>query len=234
MTDGLAIYLDSHDVAAIADTKATLRRCGAVAALVVIESVDGRRQSIARVRAVCAELRSIDVAPTLYSFPSVSDDLDATLAHYERCREATAAPGQWDIEPKRVIDRGMVSIVHWSQASLDRALAVDPEASVTSTRAEVPRLQLRGRRLWLQLESQTSTLHLDRTTAIYPDAVLVTGTFDAPSDPRTVEEVRMDLERCTTQAQRIGAHGVWSAHTITDAKADLLRAWVVETWRAAA
>jgi hypothetical protein len=118
-------------------------------------------------------------------------------------------------------------------------LASDGAASITSTSAEMHadgrmRWSPRTREVWLQLEGQTSTDTLDRRLRTYPDAVLVTGVFDEPTDPRTVEETKRDLERSTPQAKRKRRHAIWSAHTMTGPKADAIKAWSDRTFSEAA
>lgn len=227
-TPGLWLYLDSHDVAHPDEAVKTLRRAGAVGGLVLIESVDGRRQSVERVKAACDALRASAVSPILYSFPSVGGDIAASIKHYHRCREATGAPGQWDVEPTGGVAGGKPT--HWTQRALDELLGADFEGSITTTRSEAPRLNLRGRELWLQLEAQTSVDHLDEALRKWPTSIPVIGVFDEPGDRRTLDEVRHDLSRCAEQAKRVGALGVWSAHTTTEEKADVLREWAIGTF----
>lgn len=228
--DGLSVYLGSGDMQALdrgdGPTLALLRRCGATAALVLVESVDGRRQSPERVERVCDRLRAADIAPLLYAFPDVTGDLSASIAHLAACREATRAPCQWDIEPRH--DAG--SVTHWTPALLGPLLTAEPLASITTTRRELGRLGDHGREVWLQLEAQTSTDTLAQALSKAPDAVLVTGLFDSTGDPRDLREVVRDLERCTVQAKRTGRHAVWSAQSMSVAEADALRSWALGTW----
>lgn len=227
MTNGLAVYLGSADMVALERGKgpqlALLRRCAATMAMVLIESNDERRQPLSRIQAVCKALRSIDVAPILYSFPSLTGDLVESRLHYEKCTRETGAPGQWDIEPKN----GR----HWTPVELAPLLACDSGASITSTRHQLPKLGDHGREVWLQLESQESTDTLGLALRKAPHATIVLGLFDAENNPRTTGEVRRDLERCTEQAKMVGRLAVWSLASMSVAEADLLREWSIATWR---
>ncbi len=225
MTDGLAVYLGSSDMSAIERGKgpqlALLRRCGATMAMVLIESVDGRRQSWKRVAAVCAALRAVDISPIAYSFPDLNGDLVGTRLHYAQCREYADA-GQWDLEPKHGN--------HWSPKVIAPMLALDPHASITTTRVELPYLGDHGRDVWLQLEAQTSIDTLAQALRLAPDATLATGLFDNENNPRTLAEIKHDLVRCTEHAARIGRHAVWSLQSMSVAEADALREWALATW----
>lgn len=227
---GLWIYLDGHDVARMPATVAKVRRCGAVGALPLIEGVNGHRLSVDTVAHACDQLAAADIDAMPFSFPALTGNLAASIGHAHAVQQATRRPMQWDIEP---IVEGVGAerrTVHWSQSSVDLLLAADPTATITSTRVELPRWDARGREVWAQLEQQTSTDTLGKVLAQWPDAVLVTGVFDQQNDPRTLLEVGRDLDRCTAQAQRVGAHGVWSAHTLSDAECDLLREWAIATF----
>lgn len=226
---GLWVYLDGHDVARMPRTIETLRRCGAVGALPLIEGVNGHQLSVDLVAHACEQLATADISAMPFSFPHVGGELQRSIDHAYAVRDATRRPMQWDIEPAPIpgVSGG---VVHWSQTSIDKLLAADPTATITSTRAELPRWDARGREIWLQLESQESTETLDKVLAKWPDAILVTGVFDQPGDPRLLVEVGRDLGRCTPQAKRTGTHAVWSAHTMTPAKADMLRDWALATF----
>jgi hypothetical protein len=225
MTDGLAVYLGSGDMAAIERGKgpqlSLLKRCGATMAMVLCESVDGRRQSSKRFAAVCAALRSIDVVPIGYSFPNLEGDLVETALHFTSCAPFANAM-QWDLEPH--------AGNHWTPKLLAPLLALDPHASITSTRVELPHLGDHGREVWLQLEAQTSLDTLDSALRKAPDAVLVTGLFDGLGNPRELREVKRDLERAAPQAQRIGKHAVWSLQSMSVSEADALREWALSVW----
>lgn len=230
MTGGLHVYLGSGDMVAMPATLATLARCGATGALVLVESVDGRRQPVERVVSVCAALRASKVEPMLYSFPAIDGDLYASRVHLGKCHVATGAPTQLDAEPH--------DGTRWSAQTVAPWLASDRSLSITTTRAEAPRVGKHDRDVWAQLESQTSTQTLVRAlttfTRFAPLAriVLVTGVFGSDTDPRTTDEVRVDLARCTAQARRTGRHGVWSARSLAS-RPDLcavLHEWSAATW----
>lgn len=223
---GLWVYLDGHDVARMASTVEKLRRCGAVGALPLIEGVNGHRIPVDTVAHACDVLAAADIDAMPFAFPNLTGNLAASIGHMHAVRQATRKRGQWDLEPARDGEQ----VVHWSQSSIDLLLEAEPGATITSTRVELPRWDPRGREVWLQLEQQTSTETLADVLRRWPDAVLVTGVFDQAGDPRTLLEVGRDLDRCTPQARKTGTHGVWSAHTLTDAKCDLLREWSLATW----
>lgn len=227
MTDGLHVYLDSADLTRMAATKWTLRRCGATAAFVLMQAVDGRLVPFDRFVAVCNELRSIDVTPIGYTFPSLASDMIAARKHYLACTTGGSCRGQLDAEP-------LGRTYRWTPAKLAPWLSIDPAMSITTTRAQSPGLGEHRRELWLQLESQKSTAtRFAEVLDDHPGAPLVTGMFDADDDPRTIDEVLADLRRCTPRARETRKHAVWSARTINDDEADALKEWAVETWQAA-
>lgn len=225
LPDGLAVYLGSGDMAAIergrGSSLSLLRRCGATMAMVLCESVDERRQPAKRFAAVCAALRSIDVVPIGYSFPCLTGDLVESRFHFQKCAPFADAM-QWDIEPHQGH--------HWTPEVLAPLLALDPHASITTTRVELPHLGEHGREVWLQLEAQTSIDTLGPALRKAPDATLVTGLFDSKGNPRELGEVRRDLERCSAQAGRIGRHAVWSLQSMSVSEADALREWALGVW----
>lgn len=232
--DGLWSYLGSGDVAEVArygarsETIDKLLRAGCVGALPMIESVEGTRQPLARVVDVVGALAEAHLSAILASFPSILGSLSRSFAHMAAVRDATGCAVQWDVEPKHVEGRA----VHWTQRALDVALEAEPGASITSTRLELPRLDVRGREVWLQLEQQTSTATIADVLGRWPTAICITGVFDQRGDPRTLDEVRRDLERCRGQAVRTGKHGVWSARSMSGPECDVLRTWALATWPA--
>lgn len=223
---GLAVYLDSHDVQRIDATIAKLQRCGAAIALVPCESLPYEgphgpivpRLSLPTLARICDQLRAADITPIVYSFPAVDGDLRDSLAHYRAALVTTGAHGQLDAEPHHG--------THWTPAALAPWLDADPDMSITTTRAEIGHLGAHGRCVWLQLERQASTATLAAAVRKAPDAILVTGLFDERDNPRTLDEIRVDLDRCAVHSARLGIHGFWSAHTMSDAEADLLRGWL--------
>lgn len=224
--DGLWIYLGSGDMARPSETVATLRACGAIGALVLVESVDGRRQPLARVAAMVDALAAADVSAILYSFPSVTGDLYASRIHLAKCAALTGAGTQLDAEPH--------DGTHWSPALLAPWLSAFSALSITSTRAELPYLGEHGRETWLQAEAQTSIDVLPKSLRKWPRALVVTGAFGSEADPRTHAEFARDLARCQAQARKTGAHAVWSAASlrVRPDLCDEIRAWVVATWPA--
>lgn len=234
LPDGLFIFLGSGDMKEIDDhgeksaTLAKLLRAGAIGAVVLIESVEGTRQRVARVLHVCELLRARGITPVLMSFPSVLADVGAAIGHALECERATGARLMWDIEPRRLAaDR----VVHWTARGVARLRAAVPHALVTSTRIELPKLgDVDDAEVWLQLEQQTSTDTLAKVLERWPDAVCVTGVFDDEDDKRTLDEIRRDLERCTAQAKKTGRHGVWSARSMSLEEADVHREWALSTW----
>lgn len=224
---GVRVYCDSRDVMHPKETVAKLRRCACVEALPLIEGVNGHRVSVDVLRDFVDEAAAADITCMPFSFPAVNGELARSIDHFLACKRETRCRMQWDVEPLPI---GGGRVMHWSQAMLDKLLAADPDATITSTRAELPRFDARGRLVYLQLESQTSTDTLEHVLRQWPDAVLVTGLFDNEGDPRTIDEVLRDLERCTPQAKRTGAHVLWSAHTMSELEADRIAAWAIETW----
>lgn len=235
---GLLVYLDGHDVARIDDTIATLHRCAAVAALVLCEGVNGHQVPIPTFVRACERLRAADITPIGFTFPRVTGDLVDSRAHFRACCVAARVDGQLDAEPETIgkDGSGRPVLAHWTPSLLAPWLDADPRMSITTTRAEAGHLGSHNRRTFAQLEAQTSTDTLEQALLVFgrysepEQIVLVTGVFDQKDDPRTVDEIRRDLARCTTQAKRSGAHAIWSAHTLTPAKADVHREWALTTF----
>lgn len=236
---GVRIYLDSHDRSSTGkrDRKRTmdvLRRSGAVACFITTEGVDGRLGPLDDVASMCDEARAADVEPILMPFPGIDQPLARSMRHYEACKSRTRARGQLDMEPKRT---GGVTRF-WTQPELDGYLALDPTMEITTTRAHLnhrdvktgKRLDLRGRRLALQLERQASLADVSSIERFWPDAYWVLGAFDEPGDPRMLSEFKEHLRLSVPQARRTGALAVWSAHVLDDRECDALREFGLSTF----
>lgn len=227
---GLWLYCDSHDVIHVAETVATLRRCGAVGAVAMIEGITpggSQRMPLDRIKRLVDACRAVDVDVILCAFPDVRGELVASRDWLADACELLGCEGQLDAEPREG--------AHWSPSLLDPWLGI-AHLSITTTRIEAPRLGPHNRRVWAQLEQQTSVSTLPQAIAIFskvtaPESiVLVTGAFDQNGDVRTIEEVHADLARCAPHAKVSGQHAVWSAHTVSPAEADALRSWALETF----
>jgi hypothetical protein len=228
MIDGLHAYCDSHDVAHPDETIVMLRRCGAVLALPCVESVDGRRASADRLKRFRDACAAADIACHPFTFPSLLGELAESREHFVKACELFSTTGQLDAEPTQGF--------HWSTARLAPWLALPCLETLTTTRAEARHLGAHGLPMYAQLESQTSFDSLDDALRIFTKTTpldritLVSGVFNEPRDPRTLDEVHDDLVRGMPQARRVRRHAIWSAHTLDEAKADLVRAWTVDTW----
>lgn len=235
---GLAVYAPISDGLAPDALVGRLRACGASIAVLMVEGLPIRgargqlvtpRLAVPRYAAAVARLRAHGIEAMACSFPQVSGDLVDALAHLRACAAEAGTHAQLDAEP--------YDGAHWSPSLLRPWLDALPEMSITSTRAELPVMGRHGRETWLQLESQTSTDTLDAALAIAarytaPERIVpVCGVFDTKRDdgtpdPRTPDEIRRDLERCTPQARASGRLGEWSSRSLTAAKMTTLRTWV--------
>lgn len=242
---GLAVFCNLgavRDDAHVDASIATLRSCGASIAPVMVEGLPysgARGQPItpriqpARFRAIGARMRAHGIEPVACSFPAIDGDLDDARGHLAACRVEAGTIAMLDAEPRRRGGDPKAELVHWTPALVEPWRRDDPALIITSTRAELPHLgNLSPLEVWLQLEGQTSTTTLADAVAIAARAtalasvVPVCGVFDEENDPRTPDEIRADLERCTPQARASKRLGEWSVASVTEAKAAVLRAWV--------
>lgn len=230
---GLWVYCDSSDVIHVERSIPTLRRCGAVGAIAMIEGITptgAQRMPLDRVRRFVDAAKAAGLDVTLCAFPDVRADLIASRDWLADACEALGCHAQLDAEPRPP--------AHWTPALVEPWLSIY-DLSITTTRVEAPRLGSHNRTMWAQLEQQTSVATLSKALAIFSrttpleQIVLVTGALDQAPDQggrRTIEEVHADLTRCAPQARVSGAHAVWSAHTIGPAEADALREWSAEVF----
>lgn len=244
---GLGIFCPRSSVlddAALGTTIATLRACGAAIAPVMVEGLPirgGRGQFItprvqpARYRAIASRMRAEGIEPIACTFPAIDGDLRDARQHLAACRVEGESLGMLDAEPRRRGGDPKAELVHWSPSLIQPWRDDDPHLLITSTRAELPQIGWLGAvETWLQLEAQTSTLTIEQaiTTATRTTArnliVPVGGVFDDKehNDPRTPDEIRVDLARSTPQARASGRMGEWSIVSVTLTKAAVLREWV--------
>lgn len=229
---GLWIYCAAGAVAAPTETVATLRRCGAVLAIAMVEGItpggSQRVQSatVARFVDACA---ASDISVILCSFPDIleqrfelldSRDHLADLAEQLHCRP------QLDAEPRK---RGAV-VTHWTPHDLQPWLHI-ADLSITTTRIEAPHLGKHDRLTLGQLEQPTSFDTLDDALEIFgrysasEDIVVVGGAFDVGRVVRTPDDMRHDQARARAQYARSGAYACWDARALGQApeRCDALR-----------
>jgi hypothetical protein len=230
----LSLYANWHDLTAV-DTDVTigkLRAAGAKRAIPMVQlaiaseaALRSRRGAVIDFAAACHEH---GIAVTLCTGPAVltaADPLGCRDRLVKLCAEVSATP-MLDAEP--VKERGILR--HWSPEMLRPWLTV-PTLQITTTRMEAPHLGHHGRVDYAQLEGQTSTATLSQALAIHARTtdreriVPVLGSFDSAGDPRTLAEMRIDLERCEAQARLSGALAVWVAQTTSEAECEILREW---------
>lgn len=232
LRDGLWVYLDSSDLRHQSKTVARLRRCGAVGALPCIEGNNGRRANIDDLLSLQETLYDSDIGLHPFTFPSVLGDLVGAREWFVQVCTRLRVSGQLDAEPGRMGN----GVLHWSPALLAPWLDLDCLTTITTTRAEAPHLGPHDRPVFAQLEAETSLDTLGRALEIFERTTqrerltLVSGLFDSTDNPRTLIEVGRDLARATSQARLNGKHAVWSAHVMSDAEADILREWSLDTW----
>ena len=70
MRDGLGFFYTSRDMLDAEKSATRAAGFGASWCAVLVESVDGRRQTLERIKAACDALRAKDIAPVLYTFPA--------------------------------------------------------------------------------------------------------------------------------------------------------------------
>lgn len=243
---GVEIFCNWHDVAEASDrTLRVLREAGATRAIPMVQAAiagpTSMRNNAPAVRRFVAQAKAHGFEVTLCTGPAVLVAQDPL-----RCRDNLAAlcrelgcPPMLDAEPVRVAE----VLRHWTPELLAPWLEL-ADLEVTTTRAEVTHLGRHGRVDYAQLEGQDSTATLPQAMALHMRStdreriVPVIGDFDAKGDPRTLAEVRTDLDRCTPQAKLAGRLAVWVAQTTSlpdplhpgQSECELLAAWGAETF----
>jgi hypothetical protein len=194
----------------------------------IIPERGSRRLPLDTVRRFADLAHAADLHVTACAFPDVREKHDPSILNLLDCREEGADALELDAEPR--------AKQYWTPYALRPWLDAIPDLSITTTRHEATRLGRADRRLRLQLEQLTSTDTLEHaltrgerlTTRDQIEPVI--GVFDQRGIGRTPDMVRRDLERCTPQARLAGGLAAWSAHTLDDDEADVLREWAIATW----
>lgn len=240
---GLGFFLDSHDMQqAPADTVARLLAAGATWAGVLILSVDGRRQPLARVRAICAALRAADVVPWLFAFPPPGETRKAadwieTVAADVACPRVLL-----DLEPfDENGDKRIAPSEDWDDATIG-ALVGD---LIVAGLAVIVSLYTRPRWLAVDWDRVAPGVHValqayDRWES---RETLLRALRRFPRRPVSVtgETYKGDLARlrrclavATEFAREHGCLSIWSLHTTSSAEAAALLEWALVTWGARA
>lgn len=219
MIAGLGIFYGSRAMLAAELSAERALEAGATYAMPLLESVDGRRPTEARVRAACAALQARGVSPVPYTFASRS----RMVASIKRA--ATIVQGGdlvLDIEPHGTDD--------WDQQSVDRACRL---ASDLGYRVHIT---IFDRPLWRQIKwpAAVDTVILQvyntaadrkmletriaRYSALFHRVIPAVGTWlGIPA------RLRADLENVRPYADRAGALAVWSLESTSAADRAVLR-----------
>lgn len=230
----IEVFCNWHDQAQAADrTMSVLSASGATRAILMVQPAIASDRGLRMYGPVVARFADRCVAAgvqlsmcTGLGVLEAPDQQGAINRLTALCDDHGATP-MLDAEPLHV---RTPREVHWTPQLLKRWLEV-PEMEVTTTRAEVAHLGQYDRRTYVQLEGQTSTATISHAYSLFRHYVASSplvptiGDFDSPGDPRTLDDVRVDLERCRPYALEAGALAVWVAQTTSPAEAALLRTW---------
>lgn len=225
---GLGAFLASADMARRpAETVLLARRCGLSWAVVLVESVDGRRQRPERVRTVCEALRAAGCELWLYTFPAPppARSVQAVADHLLECSRVAGVPHLClDIEPHRGQD--------WSEREIAELVGAVRGADVAPpitlfTRDEWASMDWAtvapSSPIWLQVyERVRSPSTLRKAIERWPGrhVVPLIGTYLGTSD-----RLKSDLVHVEPWARRAGALGIWSLASTDGNEADVLRRW---------
>jgi hypothetical protein len=219
MRDGLGFFYTSRDMLDAEKSATRAAGFGASWCAVLVESVDGRRQTLERIKAACDALRAKDIAPVLYTFPAPhAGDAGARYA----CEVAIAckvARVILDVEPFRGADwtEGAIS----SMAAIVRAAGLDL-AWTTFYRRRWGAVRFPPGPMYLQVYTRVRDLEeLARAVAIFPGREIIAciGTFQ--DDAR----VAGDLANASTVSPT--TIGVWALATTSAGEGAALRRWAV-------
>lgn len=234
--NGLGFYLDSHDMQQPPGaTAAKMLRAGATWAGVLIMSVDGRRQPIARIRAVVAACRDAHITPWLFGFPPPAT-AEASLMWFLIVAADVACPRVLlDLEPfDEDGDHEIDSSEDWAQADYDvlitglRAAKVDVIVSIFR-RARWERMKWRGVHVAIQAYKSwqdartlakllTWTRELDGVTEVSLTGETYVG---------NLEHLHEALEVSREFVKETEVLSIWSLHTTNEAECAALLEYVV-------
>tara|TARA_R110000868_G_scaffold83620_2_gene235891 strand:+ start:661 stop:1329 length:669 start_codon:yes stop_codon:yes gene_type:complete len=220
MRDGLGFFYASRDMLDGAKSAARAASFGASWCAVLVESVDGRRQSPERVLGACEALRARDIAPILYTFPA-PDQGDAAARHAAEIAEACdVKPVILDVEPYKGRDwnAGTISSAAGILRSLGREVAYS-----TFYRRRWGAIRFPAGAMYLQVyERVRDPDELARAVALFPGREIVACVGTYQDDAR----VGSDL----ANAERVSPRsiGVWSLATTGPDEGRALRRWAIE------
>jgi hypothetical protein len=219
MRDGLGFFYTSRDMLDAEKSATRAAGFGASWCAVLVESVDGRRQTLERVAAACEALRAKDVAPVLYTFPAPhAGDAAARYA----CEATSAARVQrviLDIEPFRGDD--------WTQHGISSAASIIRGANIDVAFSTFYRRRWGAMRfppgpMFLQVyERVRDAEELARAVALFPGREIIPCIGTYQDDGRTSSDL--------ANAERVSKTtiGVWALATTSAAEGAALRRWAV-------
>lgn len=226
---GLGMFLASRDMIA---TPRVIRRklldCAATWAPILVESLDGRRQPLDRIREHAIEMREHDIRPAAYSFPHPKRGLAGADYLNEACEVAKIDLPCLDIEPAADAD--------WTE----RAIA-ETFAAVAARRAPTITLFTRpewnhvawndvapGVPIWLQVYERVAeagrlagAIGRWKGRAVVP----LIGTYLGET-----ARLERDLVNVADAARAAGSAGVWALATTDAEERAALRRFALGTW----
>lgn len=219
MRDGLGFFYSSRDMLDGAKSAARAASFGASWCAVLVESVDGRRQSLERVAGAVEALRAVDVTPILYTFPAPKAG-DAAAKHAaEVAITVKVARVILDVEPFQGSD--------WTRGALESAseilrLAGLDVAFSTFYRRRWSALRFPPGAMYLQVyERVRDRDELARAIALFPGREIIACIGTYQDDARVSSDV--------SEAARVSPRsiGVWSLATTSAGEGSALRRWAV-------
>lgn len=228
---GLFVFYGAGDMHGDPPGRAKLTySMGATAAGVLIQSVEGTEQPAQRVALHCSELKTTDVDPWLFVFPT-ADEIAAMIAHAVACAKAS---GVW----KLVLDLELFHEHDWTEAQIRQA---------------VDGLRAAGFEVAITLYTRQHWDHIDWDVAA-PGCIILLQAYEKANDPAELAmavhrwngrivvvlfgtyleggpaRVIHDMKNCAPWAQKFGAAGLWKLGSTSSAEASAIKDWVVATW----
>lgn len=217
--DGLGFFYTSRDMLDAEKSATRAAGFGAAWCAVLVESVDGRRQTPERIASAVEALRAKDITPVIYTFPApFAGDAAARYA----CEAAIANKIRrviLDVEPFRGDDWTQDAIA--SMAAIVRGAGLDVAFS-TFYRRRWGAIRWPAGPMYLQVYERVRDMdELRRAVALFPGREIIPCVGTYQDDARVAGDV--------ANAARISPTtiGVWALATTSAAEGAALRRWAV-------
>lgn len=228
--EGLGFFYASSDML---DPEKAARRCadaGASWACVLVESVDGRRQTAARIAAAVAALRALDIRADLYTFPHPSKGDEGARRAVDAAKASGISRVVIDAEPF-VTDTERAD---WTTNSLASAGRIVTDAGLDLAWTTFPRRRWAG----VTFPPGPMLLQIYKTIRDIDDAreaiekfgqreiVVCVGTH---LDDGLLPADLAGVDALIAGSGVAKACGVWACATTSKREGEALRAWATRT-----